>query len=237
MGQIGSAAVPGVLPPFLFGALAVLVVEDLSIDEQGVGIAASAFFASYALTAVLGGRLADRRGAGRAMSIGVMLGAVSLLGLGTVARDLPGLVAFLIIGGVSNAVGQTATSVAVATAVPVRRHGLAFGLKQLNGPLATLMSGLLLGTVALRTELGWRAAFLVTLVVPVLYAVTAHDKADYDDRPRASRRPCRRRLRGRLRRRFRRAFEARQRPGDRRHLKAAGTSLPINLDPRDGLFQ
>src|SRR5919106_6564593 len=52
----------GTIPVFLLGSQSVLIRSDLGFDESRFGIAVSAFFASAAVSALLGGRVADRLG-------------------------------------------------------------------------------------------------------------------------------------------------------------------------------
>lgn len=158
-----------VIPAFLTGALAVLIRRDLALTEAQLGAAVAAFFAASTLTAVWGGHLTERLGAETAMAIAGLGSAASLLGIALGASSWQQLAAFLALGGVANSIAQPATSLGLARRVPARRLGLAFGVKQTNGPVATMLAGLALPAVGL--TLGWRWAFALLAVAGVTFAI------------------------------------------------------------------
>lgn len=149
--------VVSVLPAFLLGGLAVLVRQELVFGEAALGVAISSFFLASMVGAVPGGWIAERLGGLRATALGVLGSSLSLACVALFARSWPTLASFLALGGLANAVIQPATNLALARAVPVRRQGLAFGLKQTNGPVATFLAGISAPLVGL--TIGWRWAF------------------------------------------------------------------------------
>lgn len=158
-----------VIPAFLTGALAVLIRRDLALSEAQLGAAVAAFFAASALTAVWGGHLTERLGAETAMAVAGLGSAASLFGVALGASSWLGLVAFLAVGGVANSIAQPATSLGLARRIPTPRLGLAFGVKQTNGPVATMLAGLALPAVGL--TLGWRWAFGLLALAGVAFAI------------------------------------------------------------------
>lgn len=168
-----------VLPVFLLGALAVMVRRDLEFSEFRLGLAVAAFSGVSALTSVMGGRLSERIGAVRAMSVGAVGSAVTLLGIAVFARSWAVLVAFLALGGIAGAIAQPGTNLAVARAISEARQGFAYGIKQASVPLATITSGLAVPTVAL--TVGWRWAFAAGALGALLFAIVT---------PRPSGRPA-----------------------------------------------
>lgn len=148
----------GVLPVFLTGALAVQIRHELHFDEGGLGLTVSAFFGAGALLSALGGRIAERLGPAGATRAAAALSAVALVLIGALARSLPVLLVCLVLGGAANALAQPATNLLLAQRVPLERLGMAFGIKQSAIPIATLLGGLAVPTVAL--TVGWRWAFL-----------------------------------------------------------------------------
>lgn len=165
------ALVVSVLPAFLLGGVAVLVRRDLGFSESALGAAISAFFLASGLAAVPGGRLAERLGGLRATAVGVAGSSLALAGVAVAARSWALLVAFLAVGGVANSITQPATNLALARAVPVARQGLAFGVKQTNGPVATFLAGISAPLVGI--TVGWRWAFALAAVGALAFFAVA----------------------------------------------------------------
>ena len=95
-----------------------------------------------------------------------------LLGVALLARSWSGLVACLVLGGLANAVSHPAANLAGAGG-PCRGQGLSFGIKQAAIPVATLLAGLAVPTIAV--TLGWRWAFAggAALALAVAFLVPA----------------------------------------------------------------
>lgn len=173
---ISSALVLVALPFFMVGGLAVQIKEELGLTEAGLGAAVTIGFLAGAVTAPLGGRVADRIGPAWAVYVGCGIGVIALLGLGLLADGWAMLVAFLCVGGIAVALTDPGLAILVSHSIPPQRHGLAFGIKEASIPAATLVAGLAVPTVAL--TVGWRWAFLVAalplgLVVGLLPALVA----------------------------------------------------------------
>ena len=153
-----ALATTGVLPVFLTGALAVQLEADLHVGTTAIGGAVATFFAASALSSVRAGKLAERAGPFKVMVIAVGLAVVALLGSGLLVTSLPGLLGFLVAGGLSNGAMQPAVNLLLARAVDDHRQGLAFGVKQAAIPTSTLLAGLAVPTLALTA--GWHFAYL-----------------------------------------------------------------------------
>jgi MFS family permease len=145
------------LPSFVFGGIAVLARQELGFSESRLGFAISTFFVVSAAASVLGGRLSERLGGIRALRVGVAVSTVSLLGAAVASSAWIHLVWWLALGGLANAILQPATNLAIARAVPRGRQAIALGIKQTNGPLATLVAGM--SAPLIGVTLGWRWAF------------------------------------------------------------------------------
>lgn len=152
-----ACTVAAVLPSFLLGGLASLVRADLLFDEARLGLAVGCFYGASAVTAIPGGRVAERLGARRALVLGIALAVCSLGGIALFTTSWAHLAAFLLVGGASNGVVQPAAALALARGVRERRLGLAFGIKQSAVPVATLLAGLAVPLIGL--TVGWRWAF------------------------------------------------------------------------------
>ena len=149
-----------VLPAFLIGAMAVQLRDDLGLSASGTGVAVGVFFAAAALTSAPLGRMTERRGPARSLRAAATITAGCQLALAGLARSLPVLLAFLIVGGSANALAHPAANLLLARGLPVHRQGLGFAIKQAAIPLATLLSGLAVPAIAL--TVGWRWAFVAS---------------------------------------------------------------------------
>ncbi len=184
MASASSATVGAVLPVFLLGGQSVLVASELGFDASGLGLAVSAFFTVSAAGSVPTGRLVERFGPTVTTRAGILLAAVSLLGIAAFARSYAVLVVFLVLGGLGNGLAQLGSNLSLARYVPQHRQGLAFGVKQAAVPAATLLAGVAVPAIGL--TIGWRWSFalagtlvlLALLLVPVNGAPARRSTSD-----------------------------------------------------------
>jgi MFS family permease len=181
-----AVATVGVLPAFLTGGLAVQVRGELDFGTAALGVAFAMFFVTSSLTSAVMGRLVERIGSHRGMRLAAAGSAASLLGVALLAGSWAGLVAFLVLGGLANAVSHPATNLSLAREVPAGRQGLSFGIKQAAIPAATLLAGLAVPSVAV--TYGWRWAFVggAGLALVVAFLVPA-GTSDGGRRPKEAR--------------------------------------------------
>jgi len=161
----------GALPPFLLGAQAVWVREDLVIGLGFFGVAISVFFASAAAGSVLAGRLVDRVGPRRGQVVGGLLVATGGVLMATVVGSPLSLLATMSVLGLGNACCQTVANLSMARALTPGRRGLGFGVKQSAVPLAIMLGGLAVPTLG--GALGWRSTFVATATVGALVGLSA----------------------------------------------------------------
>lgn len=154
----------GVLALFLTGAMSVQIGRDLGVRPTVVGALTSAFALSTLLMTAILARQVGRWGIRRSLHISTTASAVALL-LAGLSPGVPWLAAALLLGGAANALGQPAGNALVAAQVPPDRYGIGFGIKQSAIPLATLLGGLAVPTVAL--TIGWRVAYFVAAALAV----------------------------------------------------------------------
>lgn len=150
------AIVVSVVPAFLVGSVAVLIRGDMGFSESQLGLCIAAFYGASAIFSVPGGRLAEGLGGLRATTVGVVGSTAALTGIAALAQQWWHVAGFLALGGLANALTQPATNLALARAVPVAHQGVAFGVKQTDGSLATLAAGMAASVIAV--PLGWRWA-------------------------------------------------------------------------------
>ncbi|WP_174535021.1 MFS transporter [Micromonospora chalcea] len=172
-----------VLPVFLVGGLAVQLADELRFSPAGLGLAVSIYFGVSALASVPSGALVERYGPATVARAGILLSAASLLAVAGLARSYPMLVTLLALSAAANALGQLASNAALAEHVPAHRQGFSFGVKQAAVPVATLLAGVAVPTVALTA--GWRWAF-VAAAGAALAALPAVPRTGRDRRARAA---------------------------------------------------
>lgn len=183
----------GVLPLFLTGAMAVQMSRDLGFGPAQLGALSGAYAGSALVaSAPLGGRVGTI-GVRRSARIAAAVAAVSLLG-GAVSPTVWWLALSMLVGGLANAIGQPAGNAMIAQHVPAARFGLGYAIKQSGIPLATLLAGLAVPSVAL--TIGWRAAFLIACALAAGAAVLPPPDRNVESRRVEG--PVPRRLRGPL---------------------------------------
>jgi MFS family permease len=158
----------GMLPAYLTGAQAVQMRSELGLRPGALGAIVAGAFLAAAAGSMAGGRLADRVGATPVMRAACLIAAASALAVGSVVADLRTLAVAVVLGGLSNGIGQPASNVLLARAVPPRRQGMAYGVKQAATPTAVLLGSLAVPAVAL--TVGWRWSFLVAAAIALLVA-------------------------------------------------------------------
>jgi MFS family permease len=165
IGAVATTAV-AVIPVFLVGGLAVQIGAELRFNPAGLGLAVALYFAAAALCSLPAGWLVERFGDRLTSRAGVLLAALSMLGIAGLAHSYAALVALLMVGAAANSLGQLSSNLSLARQVPRHRQGLSFGIKQSAIPLATLLAGAAVPAVAL--PLGWRWAFVIVAGLAML---------------------------------------------------------------------
>ncbi|MGK2928270.1 MAG: MFS transporter [Acidimicrobiales bacterium] len=163
-----GALTVAILPLFLFGALSGRIGDDLRFGPAATGAALAVFFVSGGLTAVPIGWVTGRLGAPTAMRVGVTISGASSIAIGWLASSWFHVAGSLAVAGLAIGFVDTAASAWFAAAVPTRRQGLAFGVKEASVPMASLLAGLSIPLLA--GDLGWRTVFVLSaLLVPLVW--------------------------------------------------------------------
>lgn len=155
----------GVMPVFLTGAMAVQVRASLGFDAARLGVAVAVFYAAAAVSSIPGGRMAERIGARLTMRLAAALSLAAMVQIALTARSFATLIIGVALGGIANGIGQPATNLYLARAIPPDRQGTAFGIKQAAIPTATMLGGLAVPAVAL--TVGWQWAYLLACALPL----------------------------------------------------------------------
>ena len=159
-----------VIPAFLTGALAVGMRADLRFGPAALGLGVSWFFVTASVSATPMGQLVERLGTRRSLMVGATASGMALLTI-SLAPSFPWILAGMTAGGIGNAITQPAVNASLSRRIPLARLGLAFGVKQSAIPMATLLGGLAVPTLAVL--LGWRGAFGVATGAAAMAVVVA----------------------------------------------------------------
>ena len=167
------------IPPFLLGSLLPAIRTELDIDTGSLGALVSVYFFAGALSAVPGGRLAEKLGGRGGLMFTGSVTSASLILIALVVETEVQLGAAMIIAGGANGMVHPAGNLAIVRGVARRFQGISFGTKQAAAPLATLFAGLALPTVGL--TLGWQAAFLAATVLFPIVVLTMPRESDSEN--------------------------------------------------------
>ncbi|MEV7414672.1 MFS transporter [Streptomyces sp. NPDC089919] len=165
-----SAMAFSMLQLFLLGALGPRIVTALDISEPVLGLTTTIGFGSAALLSPLGGRIVDRVGPRRSITLLLAVSAVALALIGA-APGAGLLLAAVALGGVPQALANPATNKAILASVAADRRGAVTGAKQSGVQLGAFAAGLPLALLA--AGLGWRAAVWTAAGAALLAALWA----------------------------------------------------------------
>ncbi len=171
-----SAAIVGLLPLLLVGALAVQLTGELGFGTAALGVVVAVFRSTSAVTAPFLGRAADRLGASTSLRVAGTATAVTCIGVATTASSWGTLLPWMILGGATIGLAQPAANRLIVTGVPARRRGMAFGVKQTSAPGASTLAGLSVPAIAL--TVGWRYAFVLSAVLAVVMVLSVRRSSD-----------------------------------------------------------
>lgn len=153
------------LPTFLVGTLAVELRRSLDFGPAELGVVVGSSYAASALFAIPSGRLAEEFGGLRMLRYSAMVSAAVMLLIATLVHSWPELAGALVLAGAASSGGQTASNLFLSRRITTTSQGLAFGIKQAAVPLAFLLGGVAVPTLAL--TVGWRWAFVGAALVAV----------------------------------------------------------------------
>ena len=177
------AMVSVAIAPFLVGTLSVQISTSFEFAARDLALAVAGYYLVSAVLSPAGGRMVGAIGAVRALRL-ACLGSTAGLALAAFAQSATTVVIALVVLGVPNALVQPASNQVLATVASQRLQALSFGLVQSAIPIATLMSGALLGlfgaSSSWRAAFGWVVAFtlLGQLVIGAEQATTRRLQAD-----------------------------------------------------------
>jgi MFS family permease len=141
---------------------------DLKLDDAQMGKLFSAFFWVYAIVQIPVGWLAERYGAGRVLTIGLLIWATATI-LAGFAHSFSMLLGLRLMLGLGESAGFPCVSKLLALAVPAKGLGTANGIVGFAytfGPAVGLFVG---GQIMI--HFGWRAPFVVFGVLSLLWLI------------------------------------------------------------------
>jgi MFS family permease len=149
-----------VLPP-----LFPLLKGAFGVGYTELGLLLAVLNVTTLLTQAPIGALVDRLGAARILIVGHMALALAVTLVG-VLPWYPALLLLMVLAGLGNAVYHPADYAILATAVPQRRAGRAFGIHTFGGYAGFAAAPIV--TVGLAEPLGWRTALVVIGLAGIL---------------------------------------------------------------------
>lgn len=165
---IGITAVS--LPTFLVGTLAVQLQASMHFGAEQLGLVVGCSSATAAVLGVPNGILAERLGGARVLRGAVLSSCLALTLIALLAGSWEELALLMVLAGACSSLAQVGSNLYLARRMDPHQQGLAFGLKQSAVPLATLLGGLAVPSLAL--TVGWRwgfgAAAVLALVATLL---------------------------------------------------------------------
>ncbi|CAH1689565.1 membrane hypothetical protein [Hyphomicrobiales bacterium] len=185
LGMAVAAQTLTIIPVFLIGSLSPLIRDDIALDAFGLGLAVAVFYGLSAIGSGAFGRAADHMGPWRTTGAGLVVTALTLLGIAAIGWSVGMIIACLAFAGLANGWVQPSTNLAVSRHVHGARQGFAFGMKQSSIPLATMAGGLAVPFIGL--TLGWRWAFgLAALATAIAWLALPRDSAPLPPRHNAA---------------------------------------------------
>ncbi|MCW0213881.1 MAG: MFS transporter [Pseudonocardia sp.] len=163
---VGLGSVPG----FLFGFLGPVLQPDLGISRVQLGALVGVFFGATGLGSTVGGALAERMGARRAVALDLVLVGGALL-LAVLVPGYASLVVAAAISGAGYSLTNAGANMAVAASVDRARHGVAMAVKTAGVPMTAAVNSLV--SVGVASVVGWRPVLAVLAPVMLLSAVVA----------------------------------------------------------------
>lgn len=147
-----------------------LFEEDLSLSKAQIGMLPAALFLGQALISVHAGYFVDRIGTKNMILIlSICLGtSFALLSL---SAFYPLILLLIMIGGFGYGAMHPASNRGVISWFPIRRRGIAMGIKQMGITTGSAMAALILLPIA--TQWGWRPVLLVASIFLIIISVVA----------------------------------------------------------------
>ncbi|MCC7107344.1 MAG: MFS transporter [Chloroflexi bacterium] len=161
--------------------IAPALVDGLRISRSQVGLVTAATYVGGVLTLSAAGWVADRLGVRSMFLVGLLATGAPIL-LASQTPSFAVLIALMVLSGIGNGISLPPTTRAIAYWFPLRRRGLAMGIKQTGVALAGAIMSLTVPHLTL--AFGWRGAMAAiasaTMLAGVLSWLAYREHPDAD---------------------------------------------------------
>lgn len=147
--------------------VAARVAEELSLDNERLGLLLSAFFYTYAAMHIAVGWILDRHNIRITYGLFVALWSLAQIGCGLAGGFASLFTGRLFLGAFETA-GQTGAARIIARILPAKDRAFANGLMMSGGSIGAAIAGPLM--IWLANTTGWRLGFLILGAVGMLWA-------------------------------------------------------------------
>jgi MFS family permease len=158
----------------LFNFALLSIQKEFGLSKQEVSLPIVAALIASAIGGIAFGRIADRLGRVRAMTISILLYSIATAGMAT-AQNLWQLVAWRVLVGFGMGGEWSCGSVLVAETWPAKHRAKAMGIMQSGWAIGAMIAAALSGLVLERY--GWRVLFLIG-AAPALLAFIVRRTVD-----------------------------------------------------------
>src|SRR6476469_2148067 len=148
-----------------------LIQDDLNVSISSLEWVVNAYFLTFAVLMLTGGKLADRYGRRRVFIVGLAIFTASSLACG-LSTSGSTLIAFRAVQGVGAAMMNPATLSIITATFPPRQRGTAMGIWVGVSALALALGPLVGG--AITEHVNWSWIFFVNVPVGVIAVVAAY---------------------------------------------------------------
>jgi MFS family permease len=158
------------LDRFIINPLFPVMVKDLGLDYQDLGLVSGVLALAWGTSSMIGGRLSDRRGQ-KAVIVPAVIGFSAVVGLTGLATGLGTLLLLRALVGFAEGAFAPTAIVATARASKPSRVGLNIGLQQVALPLFGLGIGPVLATQLLKVLPSWHWVFVIAAAPGFVIAI------------------------------------------------------------------
>lgn len=174
------------LDRFIINPLFPVMVKDLGLDYQDLGLVSGVLALAWGMSSLIGGRLSDRHGQ-KAVIVPAVIGFSLVVGVTGFATGLVTLLLLRALVGFAEGAFAPAAIVAAAQASKPSRVGLNIGLQQVALPLFGLGLGPVLAIQLLKVLPSWHWVFGVAAVPGLVLAFLLARLLRADSAPRVAR--------------------------------------------------
>ena len=174
------------LDRFIINPLFPVMVKDLGLDYQDLGLVSGVLALAWGTSSLIGGRLSDRRGQ-KAVIVPAVIGFSLVVGVTGFATGLVTLLLLRALVGLAEGAFAPAAIVAAAQASKPSRVGLNIGLQQVALPLFGLGLGPVLAIQLLDVLPSWHWVFGIAAVPGLVLALLLARLLRADPAPRVPR--------------------------------------------------